>query len=159
MSDPMPFSTRIRPYLYLTVGLPRSGKSTWARSTALPIVSPDAIRIAIHGTAFRKEAEPLVWATAKIMVASLFEAGHPKVILDATNITRARRDDWIDARWDREFVLFQAHERTCIERLDASNAEELTPVIWRMSDALEWPTAAELREGDRIGATFEDGRP
>jgi len=35
--------------LILTVGLPRSGKSTWAAKKGFPIVSPDAIRLAMHG--------------------------------------------------------------------------------------------------------------
>src|SRR5882672_916000 len=58
--------------LICTVGLPRSGKSTWARSQSFPIVCPDAIRIAIHGQRFISEAEPFVWATAKAMVRALF---------------------------------------------------------------------------------------
>jgi predicted kinase len=71
--------------LIMTVGLPRSGKSTWAIAQGHPVVCPDAIRLALHGQPFIATAEPVVWATAKLMVASLFEAGHGVVILDATN--------------------------------------------------------------------------
>lgn len=54
-----------KPTLVLMVGLPRSGKSTIARSGRVPIVSPDAIRLALHGQPFIASAEPTVWATAK----------------------------------------------------------------------------------------------
>ena len=72
--------------LILTVGLPRSGKSTWAMQQGYPVVNPDSIRLALHGHRFREESEEHVWAIAKTMVNSLFIAGHDKVIVDATNI-------------------------------------------------------------------------
>lgn len=67
--------------LLVTVGLPRSGKSTWAKQQGAPVVNPDAIRLALHGQAFLQEAEPLVWVMAKYMVEALFLAGHSTVIL------------------------------------------------------------------------------
>lgn len=87
--------------LIMTVGLPRSGKSTWAMQQGHPVVCPDAIRMALYGQPFIKEAESIVWATAKLMVAALFEAGHDTVILDGTNLTSKYRDEWKDERWKR----------------------------------------------------------
>ncbi|KKK82651.1 hypothetical protein LCGC14_2801230, partial [marine sediment metagenome] len=46
--------------LILTVGLPRSGKSTWARKQGHPIVNPDSIRLALYGEPFIEEAEPMI---------------------------------------------------------------------------------------------------
>ena len=80
------------PTLTLTVGLPQSGKSTWAMQQGVPVVNPDSIRLAIHGQPFIGDAEPFVWATARTMVNAMFIAGHQHVILDATNTTRKRRD-------------------------------------------------------------------
>ena len=87
--------------LILTVGLPRSGKSSWARCQGYPVVNPDSIRLRLHGQVFAPQAEPFVWAVAHLMVESLFEAGHSTVILDATNISRRRRRGWRtnSARW------------------------------------------------------------
>jgi predicted kinase len=48
--------------LILTVGLPRSGKSSWSRQQTFPVVNPDSIRLALHGLRFAPEAEPFVWA-------------------------------------------------------------------------------------------------
>lgn len=121
--------------LYLTVGLPRSGKSTWARKQGVPIVNPDSIRLAIHGQPFYAPAEPLVWATAKTMVRALFLAGHNNVILDATNVTKTRRDQWNSTEWACRYILFAVDEETCIKR--AVDNPELIQVIQRMMTEFE----------------------
>lgn len=120
--------------LICTVGLPRSGKTTWAKSQAWPIVNPDSIRIAIHGQRFVPDAEPFVWATAKAMVRALFLAGHQTVILDATNTTKKRRVEWFDDRWTTFFKVFATSTAECMER--AKDDAEIKPVIERM--AAQW---------------------
>jgi predicted kinase len=123
----------IRKNLHLTVGLPRSGKTTWAKEQAMPIVSPDAIRLSLHGQAFIATAEPIVWAIAKLMVASLFEAGHNDVIVDACSISKKRREEWIDTRWELVFKKFDTSKEECLRRATATNRPELIPVIERMA--------------------------
>ena len=103
--------------LIMLVGLPRSGKTTWALKQECPIVNPDAIRLALHGQAFIGDAEPMVWAIAKYMVKALFLAGHEKVILDACNNTCKRRDPWESESWVREFVVFATPKETCLRRV------------------------------------------
>lgn len=128
--------------LIILRGLPRSGKTTWAREmakqTGAAIVNPDSIRLAIHGQAYREETEPLVWATAQIMADSLFRAGHEIVIIDATNVTEARRKFWYD-RFKNvkiEFITIMVPVEECIERAKKDGREYLIPVIERM--AKEW---------------------
>ena len=123
--------------LVMTVGLPRSGKSTWAKGDGAPIVSPDAIRLALHGKAYISQAEPYVWAIARTMVASLFEAGHDKVILDACNNTRKRRDEWRSGRWRRLFSDFHVSSAICIERAKHDGRDDLVSVIERMAEQRE----------------------
>lgn len=123
-------------FLIMTIGLPRSGKSTWARQLSqeqgYPIVNPDSIRLAIHGQVYAAQAEPLVWATAKVMVRSLFYAGHNVVILDATNTSRQRRNDWIDPEWNRVFQIFHTPKEECIRRATEGMRPDLISVIERM---------------------------
>lgn len=119
--------------LIATVGLPRSGKSTWAKSQAYPMVNPDSIRLALHGQRYALEAEPFVWAIAKVMVRSLFLAGHRVVILDATNTTRKRRDEWRSQEWGTFFKVIPTDKAECLSRGDA----EINPVIERMAEGWE----------------------
>ncbi len=123
--------------LYMTIGLPRSGKSTWAKLQQVPTVNPDAIRLSVHGKPFDLKHEDLVWWTARIMVESLFKAGHRHVILDATNITRSRRDRWYTAEWERVFVSFGTSPEMCKKRAIASDMPYLVDVIEKMSGQYE----------------------
>lgn len=123
--------------LHLLVGLPRSGKSTKAKELGFPIVEPDAIRKVVHGTAWKRNIEPLIWGIAHTMVESLFEAGHNDVILDATNHTSARRSEW-----ESENYCIKCHEintpmSICIERAIKINQEYLIPIIERMAKQYE----------------------
>lgn len=128
--------------LIATVGLPRSGKSTWAqksrRQEGAAIVCPDAIRLAIHGQPFIADAEPLVWATAQAMVRALFHAGHDLVILDATNATAERRKMWKGTSlYTTRFKVFSAGEEECITRAVLDGRQDLVPVIHRMAAAFQ----------------------
>lgn len=125
--------------LIMTVGLPRSGKSTWARRQGLPIVCPDAIRLAIHGQLFEPLAEGLVWAVAKIMVRALFLSGHERVILDATNTTDKRRREWKSDSWRRSYVVFATDIEACVHRAKSGGRPELARVIVRMADGFSLP--------------------
>lgn len=137
--------------LLITVGLPRSGKSTWSRKTGHPVVNPDSIRLALHGQAFYGPAEAFVWATAHLMVQALFGAGHETVVLDATNISKRRRDEWRSKDWVCEYVEFATSHIVCIERAYATGKPELVPIIERMNASIEWPDL--LQKGMRL--TFD----
>jgi predicted kinase len=123
--------------LIMTVGLPRSGKSTWAKKQNLPIVNPDAIRLSVHGQPFLKEAESLVWTIAKYMTKSLFLAGHERIILDATNLTKKRRKEWEDDMWEIEYKYFNTSPEECKRRALNTDKAYLLPVIDRMIESAE----------------------
>jgi predicted kinase len=131
--------------LILTVGLPRSGKSTWSRGSGYPVVNPDSIRLALHGHAYIGSAEPMIWAVAKLMTASLFKAGHDTVVLDATNTTVARRAEWLKPdEWEVEYRSFKTPTEVTIERAHLTGKPELIPVIERMAAEMQWPEDHEL---------------
>jgi len=123
--------------LIALVGLPRSGKSTWARVQTWPIVNPDAIRLAIHGERFNAQAEPFVWLVAKTMIRALFLAGHEVVILDATNTIRKRRDDLRSVEWETYFKVIDTPKEVCLDRAALENDNEIIPVIERMAAQFE----------------------
>ncbi len=128
---------RAQPILILTVGLPYSGKTRWARLQGLPIVCPDSIRVAMHGQRFASAAEPFVWVFAKMMVRALFLAGHDRVIVDACNNTVKRRHEWKSANWQRQYQYFKAPFEVCLERAEAVQDFDVRESIMRMAAAHE----------------------
>ena len=124
--------------LILTVGLPRSGKSTWAHKQGCPVVNRDAIRLALHGQPFILNAEPMVTAIEEYMVKSLFLAGHKKVIVDATHLKRKYIERWDAGPWDLQTHVFDTAKDVCIERAKADGREDLIPIIERMAENSEW---------------------
>lgn len=128
--------------LYITVGLPRSGKSTWADKQGIPIVCPDDIRLASHGRAYIPDFEPFVWAITKVMVKALL-ARHDTVILDATNMTVKRRKQWVDDSWDIVFVRFPVSADECIDRAIKDKRYDLIEVIRGMNETYEFISAYE----------------
>lgn len=126
--------------LIMTHGLPRSGKSTWARKQGVPIVCPDAIRLAKTGRRWFGPIEHEVWATARTMVRALFLAGHSTVILDSTAGTRKQRDFFIpspDVPWLRYVKAVNTSSQTCKERALDTKMPELVDIIFFMDENWE----------------------
>jgi predicted kinase len=119
--------------LICTVGLPRSGKSTWARQAGFPIIDPDGIRLAMTGRRWYGPIEHEIWATARTMVRALFWSGNKVVVLDSPNYQKRARDVFIpspDCHWKRHFILINTPANVCKER-----AEETYPVL---CDIIDW---------------------
>ncbi|MHA2062921.1 MAG: AAA family ATPase [Candidatus Thorarchaeota archaeon] len=129
--------------LIVTVGLPRSGKSTWARKQGFPVVEPDAIRQTLYGKMFWKPGESAVWTLARQMVCALFLAGHETVILDSTSIKREARDSWskmdppVGLEWEVKFASFPLPPKECKERVVPGVNHYLADVIDRMAEEFE----------------------
>ena len=123
-----------KPILILTVGLPRSGKSTWAKSTGDPVVNRDAIRLALHGRAYIQDAEDMVSTLETYMVKALFMAGHAAVIIDACHLKPKYIQRWESDYWDIKLHRVDTHPDVCIKRAIADGREDLIPIIIRMDE-------------------------
>lgn len=141
-----------KPRLIIPVGIPRSGKSTFFRERwprPIPIVSPDEIRKYFGCFPFDPKREDEVWNTARCMVHTLFAAGAQEVVLDATNVSRGRRNHWraLDV-WRRSFYQFNTPTEVCIDRALKNAQDYLLPVIERMARNFEPVTSEEMDLGD-----------
>lgn len=124
--------------LAILVGLPRSGKTTYGKrlqEEGYTRICPDEIRLALHGRAFFAPAEDYVWATAKLMTKTLLLGGH-KVVIDATNTTRRRRDTWTrmarETRVPVEAIVIEGDPGICHERNEEGESPLPKSVIDRM---------------------------
>ena len=129
--------------IVMMIGLPRSGKSTRAKELndlhGWPIVSSDAMRLAVHGKRYWAPGEPQVWAAVKLMVTALFNAGHDTIILDNTNTEEKYRKEWTSLCDEMKYVYVECSVDECQERALATGQADLLPVIEKMYEKLELP--------------------
>jgi predicted kinase len=136
--------------LIITVGLPRSGKSTWAIKSGHPIVNRNAIRLALHGEPYIQKAKAMVTAIEEYMVESLFIAGNNTVVVDATHTTEKRRKRWLDlyeGKIDIEIKVFDTSAKECTRRALENMRTDLIPVIERMDEKSDFRSLTKLKYG------------
>ncbi len=124
-------------------GLPKSGKSTYARGlqqAGWVRICPDEIRLVLHGRGHHPPAEPVVWANAQLAVRALLLGGH-RVVVDATNVIKKWREPWIgiarDAGVRLEAFVLETPAKICHERNRASDDPVPEEVIDRMAERWE----------------------
>lgn len=134
--------------LDILVGLPGSGKSTWAEDFAgyAVIISTDQIREEINGNAADQSNGDKVWATAYNRARYWLHLGY-NVIFDATNCGRANRRAVLQELKDHACKVNAFYFNTSIEECKRRNAARarVVPekVIDRMAARLTVPTRDE----------------
>lgn len=124
------------PNLFFSIGLPRSGKSTygmqWAKDGPMrAVVSSDKIRLAITGKRYEPLAETLVFATKHIMIRTLLDTGFD-VYVDGTHSTEISITRLLEIDENAKAVIFDTDLQTCIDRAIATNQNDLIPAILRI---------------------------
>jgi len=101
--------------LYATIGLPGSGKETWAKTQGLPVIDVEVIKDQLTPLNQRSKKEAEVLNDVQRLIHSLFISGNPVVILLAENLTQKDREFWKnDSEWQTNFREFYITEQEAI---------------------------------------------
>ena len=133
--------------LYFTIGMARSGKSTfcdkWAKEKVNRIiVSSDDIRLALHGKRYEKLAETMVFAIKHVMIRAHLSRGFD-VIVDGTHSTPISIQRILEIDRRAMPIRIDTPMATCIERAIATDQKDLIGPIQRVNQ--------QIREMDKIG--------
>ena len=138
----MPIENSKKPTVFIMVGLPRSGKSTYVEQYKglRAIISADQLRYIVYGQRFWGPGEDMMWTVRKIALKMLMEQGID-IMIDETNTTASRRKPIIDLAKEYgyyvEAVVIETPKDICIERAKAEGDDNLISVIERMAGQYE----------------------
>jgi predicted kinase len=135
-TNPVEAIAKPRPTLYMTRGLPASGKSTWSRQRVRELegvrVNKDELRLMLHDGVWSKANEAAVLGIRNHIVTAALKLGQ-SVIVDDTNFAPlheiALRALAASARAEFEIVDFTSVPlETCLKR-DAARAASVGPKV------------------------------
>jgi predicted kinase len=121
------------------VGLPGSGKSTWAEAQGITVISSDGVRQLLADDATNQRIHVEVFSTMRYLLKRRLQLGAAATIVDATNLLPVFRKPWIK--------IAQAYFDTPLEECLRRNAGRARVVpaeaIIEMAKKLRPPTKAE----------------
>ncbi len=126
--------------LYFMVGLPRSGKSSYANTWAQQeykrvIVCADDIRLSLTGERYCANAEGMVHTIKHLMISTLLRTGHT-VLVDGTHTTERSIKDILKHDNNAEPIVIDTSEDICKARARLTQQDDLIPIIERMQNNL-----------------------
>lgn len=133
--------------LILLVGLPGSGKSTYANEDrGHVVICPDDFRRILTGQDYYKPAEESVWSHVKTSARALLLRGY-KVVIDATALTRSARSQWIQIAKEMNVpasaIYFDTPYDICLQRNKSRERNVPEIVMASMRSSLTLPTTEE----------------
>jgi predicted kinase len=137
--------------LIVLVGLPASGKSTYARelvAQGYTRVNRDELRVMLHAGIYSPDNEEIIKAAEAAIISSALRAGH-NVVIDDTNMSEGIVERWFTLARDAGVSDYSAHAfeipiEECIAR-DAARPNPVgEPAIRRLALGLPEPTLEEV---------------
>jgi len=132
------------PRVVVLVGLPGSGKSTWAKREGLPTLSSDAMRAALVDDATDQTIHKRVFAALRYLLRQRVALGRPVTCVDATHLTPWERRPYLRLAGCRvEAVYFDTPLAVCLKRNRGRRRVVPDEAIHRMAAKMVKPTKAE----------------
>lgn len=133
--------------IVLLVGLPGSGKSTWAARQGWNAISSDAIRLVLSDDMANQAIHARVFATLRYLLRQRLAIGCSLNCVDATHLTRAERKPYFSiARWygaTLHAAYFDCPISTALQRNRLRPRQVPESIIANMAARLEPPTLEE----------------
>jgi predicted kinase len=138
--------TASKPKIVLLVGLPGSGKSTWAEGK-LGVLSSDALRELLADHPDNQNIHARVFRVLRDLLKHRLELKRPVTYVDATNLTPYEREPYFKLAQlfdcKVEAVFFDVPIDECIRRNRERQRVVPDEVIRKMADRLIKPSAKE----------------
>ncbi|MCC6537945.1 MAG: AAA family ATPase [Bryobacterales bacterium] len=132
------------PRVLVLVGLPGSGKSTWAAREGLPVLSSDGMRGLLADDVTDQTIHARVFATLRYLLRQRIALGRPVTCVDATHLTPKERRPYLQLTGCRvEAVYFDTPLTVCLARNAARDRVVPPEVIERMAARMVRPVSAE----------------
>lgn len=133
--------------MIVLIGIPGSGKSTWAAAQGATVISSDALRLLLSGNEENQAIHGKVFATMRYLLRTRLEIGASPTIIDATNLRRRDRKKWLQLAKKHDAIIeamhFDVALETALERNAARTRQVPEEIIRSMHAGLQPPTEAE----------------
>ena len=133
--------------IVILVGLPASGKSTWAAKQSVTPLSSDATRALLLDDEAAQNAQPRVFATLRYLLVERLNLGRPLTIIDATHLQPWEREPYFRIASEHgasiEAVYFDTPVSECKRRNKLRKRQVPDDAISAMAANLVPPTTDE----------------
>lgn len=133
--------------IVLLIGLPGSGKSTYAGRLGTSVLSSDAVRLLLADDERDQTIHARVFGTIRYLLRQRLAIHRPVTYIDATHLIRAERQPYFEIAREHgcgvEAVYFNVPLEICRERNRQRTRQVPDDVLMAMAEKLEPPTLAE----------------